>query len=220
MIFPNNCEIYRMSLQSTFIELTGKYSSDKNLIQVLWKEVEKKYSSRKRYYHTLEHLDALLSELHQVKESINNWDVILFSLFYHDSIYNSLKPDNEEKSAELANKGLGELGVDERLITECKELILATKSHQRSTNEDFNYFTDADLSVLGQDWNVYSNYYKNVRREYSVYPDMIYNPGRIKVLKHFLRMERIYKTGYFYTKLESQARLNMAKEMEVLEKKQ
>jgi predicted metal-dependent HD superfamily phosphohydrolase len=52
-----------------------------------------------------------------------------------------------------------------------------------------------------------------VRKEYLIYPDLIYNPGRKKVLHHFLAMDRIFKTDFFYNKFEQQARQNLRKEI-------
>jgi predicted metal-dependent HD superfamily phosphohydrolase len=63
---------------------------------------------------------------------------------------------------------------------------------------------------------LYSDYYKNVRKEYSIYPNLLYNPGRKKVLKHFLAMGKIFKTDYFYQKFEKNARLNLQKELDLL----
>ena len=45
------------------------------------------------------------------------------------------------------------------------------------------------------------------------YHDIIYKPGRQKVLKHFLAMNRIYKTDHFFKKYEPQARINLANEL-------
>lgn len=151
-----------------------------------------------------------------MKHEIQNWDCILFTLFYHDIVYNSLKSDNEEKSAETAEKQMKKLSVAYDTIELCKKQILATKSHDISTNSDTNYFTDADLSVLGQSWETYLSYCKNVRKEYSIYPDFVYNAGRKKVLNHFLAMNRIFKTTFFYEKFELQAKQNLLKEFELL----
>ena len=70
----------------------------------LWSEIEKQYSSTKRYYHNQTHLENLLKELLPLKELITNWDCIIFSIAYHDIVYNTLRKDNEEKSASLAEK--------------------------------------------------------------------------------------------------------------------
>jgi predicted metal-dependent HD superfamily phosphohydrolase len=203
-------------IQVSFKELIGKFTNNSHLINERWIEIERNYTSKKRHYHTLNHLENLLDLLVNVKNEIKNWDTILFSLYYHDIIYNSLKSDNEEKSAILAGKRMQELSVPQEQIELCKSQILATKAHTKAIDSDTNYFTDADLSILGQSWEMYSLYYKNVRREYSIYPDFLYNPGRKKVLNHFLSMDRIFKTDYFHQQFEVTARKNLTKELEGL----
>jgi predicted metal-dependent HD superfamily phosphohydrolase len=203
-------------LKQTFIKLLTNYTDNHRQTNELWAEIEKNYSSNKRHYHTLQHLDSLLAQLTDIKAEIQNWNTILFTLYYHDIIYNSLKSNNEEKSAELAEKRMKQILVSNDKIEHCKKQILTTKSHIQSTDSDTNYFTDADLSVLGQNWETYSLYYKNVRKEYSIYPDFVYNPGRRKVLNHFLSMDRIFKTDFFHNKFEIQAKQNLQKEIELL----
>jgi predicted metal-dependent HD superfamily phosphohydrolase len=194
----------------------SKYSVGENLAIEIWNEIEISYSGKKRCYHTLTHLENLLHQLLAVKNYIQHWDTILFTLYYHDSVYNALQSDNEEKSARLAEQRMTRMAIPAEIITDCKAQILATKKHLDNTDTDTNYFTDADLSVLGTDWGSYSTYYKNIRKEYAVYPDLVYNPGRRKVLNHFLAMERIFKTNYFYTKFEQQAKENLQKELTLL----
>lgn len=203
-------------LKDTFTGLLKNYTDNSRLVSELWAEIDEHYSGKKRHYHTLQHLDNLLAQLTGVKEEIQNWETILFTLYYHDIIYNPLKSDNEEKSAELAEKRMKQISIPDQMIDLCKRQILATKSHLRSIDSDTNYFTDADLSTFGQNWEAYSLYYKNVRKEYSIYPDLVYNPGRKKVLEHFLAMDRIFKTEFFYNKFEMQARQNLQKEIALL----
>jgi predicted metal-dependent HD superfamily phosphohydrolase len=203
-------------LKEIFIELLTKYTDNERVKNELWTEIEKNYSSKKRHYHTLQHLDNLLSQLTEVKSEIQNWETTLFTLFYHDIIYNSIKSDNEEKSAGLAEKRMKQISVSNYKIELCKKQILATKSHIKSIDSDTNYFTDADLSILGQNWETYLLYCKNVRKEYSIYPAIVYNPGRKKVLNHFLSMDRIFKTDFFYNKFETQAKQNLQQEIESL----
>ena len=204
------------NLKEIFSNLLINYTTNSSLINELWDEVEKNYSGKNRHYHTLQHLENLLITLTEVKSEIQNWESILFTLFYHDIIYTALKSDNEENSALLAEKRMQQLSVSNDIIERCKNQILATKSHSKSTDSDTNYFTDADLSVLGQPWEIYSLYYKNVRKEYAIYPDFIYNTGRKKVIQHFLSMNSIYKTDYFYNQFEKVAKENLMKELSSL----
>lgn len=204
------------NLKEIFSNLLINYTTNSSLINELWDEVEKNYSGKNRHYHTLQHLENLLITLTEVKSEIQHWESILFTLFYHDIIYTALKSDNEENSALLAEKRMQQLSVSNDIIERCKNQILATKSHSKSTDSDTNYFTDADLSVLGQPWEIYSLYYKNVRKEYAIYPDFIYNTGRKKVIQHFLSMNSIYKTDYFYNQFEKVAKENLMKELSYL----
>ncbi len=203
-------------LKKTFFDLIFIYSNDSAVANKLWNEIELNYSSKNRFYHTLSHLENLLNQLLEVKSEIKDWNCILFTLFNHDIIYKSTKSDNEEKSADFAVERMIQLSVSKLVIESCKNQILATKSHLSNENFDTNYFLDADLSVLGQGWNSYSDYFKNVRKEYSIYPDILYNSGRKKVLKHFLAMEKIFKTDYFFRKFELNARQNLQKELNLI----
>jgi predicted metal-dependent HD superfamily phosphohydrolase len=90
---------------------------------------------------------------------------------------------------------------------------MATKGHAISEDADTNYFTDADLAILGSNNDEYLQYVKSIRKEYKFYPDFVYNPGRKKVLEHFIQMPRIYKTDYFYNKYEEPARKNIIDEI-------
>lgn len=205
-----------MLLKDTFQKLVVKWVSNKELTETLWNEIEEGYSGRDRHYHTLSHLETMLSELLSVQNKIQDWDTVLFALFYHDIIYKPTRNHNEEKSADLTEARLTQLACPEDQIKKCKQLILATKTHLASTDPDVNYFTDADLSILGQGWENYSTYARNVRKEYSIYPDLIYDYGRKKVLAHFLDMSRIYKTDFFFEKFEKKAKENLARELKML----
>lgn len=203
-------------LRPTFLELAAAWRNDAAMVEGLWQEIEAAYTKKGRYYHTLQHLENMLGQLEEVKHLIGDWEVVLFSLFYHDIVYKALRKDNEEKSAELAEKRMTQLGVGPAAIGACVKQILATKGHGISPSEDTNYFTNADLSILGAEAGAYDAYARDVRKEYAVYPDIVYKPGRRKVLEHFLTMERIYKTGYFFERLEERARENLRREVEGL----
>jgi len=161
-------------------------------------------------------LEKLIDELNTCKHLIADWDTLLFSVFYHDIIYNVLKSNNEEKSADLAVKRLSAINFPKDKINTCREQIIATKSHLASINKDTNLFTDADLSILGQPTDLYVQYCAQIRNEYSIYPDIVYKPGRKKVVTHFLNMEKLFKTSYFSDKYELQAKKNLESELNML----
>ena len=199
-------------MKHIFLDLLTRYT-DKATAETLWHELELAYTHKNRHYHNLEHLKNMFNELDTVREQITDWDTVLFALFYHDAVYSATKKDNELKSAKMAINNLRHIGYDAYKASYCLDIIIATKEHLFTANNDINLFNDADLSILGQPWQVYENYYKNVRNEYGIYPDMIYNPGRKKALLHFLDMESIFKTEHFKNLYEDAARLNISKEI-------
>jgi len=205
-----------MYLKENFLQLCFNFNNDQTFINNLWHEIEQKYSEKERHYHNLNHLETMLSELEPVKNKIVNFSNLSFCVFYHDVIYDAASKYNEEKSAEFAATKLEQLGLNKIDITQIQEQILATKFHQKSINEDINYLLDADLSILGKDRQTYLAYTKKIRKEYLIYPDLLYKPGRKKVLQHFLELESIFKTDYFIDKNEIQARENIEFELKNL----
>ncbi|MGG7550635.1 HD domain-containing protein [Chryseobacterium arthrosphaerae] len=205
-----------MHLKDRFLRLCLPFHKDHERISRLWNEIETKYTEKGRYYHNLLHLDNMFQELEAVKDRISHFTLLSFAVFYHDIIYDATSQSNEEKSAVTAEKRLAELGLSYEEIMIVSDQILATKSHQKSENTDINYLLDADLSVLGKDRETYLVYTQMIRKEYSIYPDFLYKPGRKKVLRHFLELENIFKTEYFRDQYETQAKENIERELRVL----
>jgi len=203
--------------EAIFRETAGRYTPDSKLVDSLWTELYTAYTAGGRHYHSLRHLDHLLGELLAVKDRLLHWDDVVFATFYHDAVYASRKQDNEERSADMARERLTRLRYPKEGINHCVQLILATKGHSAASDVDVNIFTDADLSILGAAEAEYDRYAGNVRKEYSVYPDFLYKPGRKKVLEHFLAMPRIFKTEIFFDRYELPARENLRRELRVLE---
>lgn len=106
-------------LKETFKGLMTNFTNNNVLINEFWIEIETNYSSNGRHYHTLQHLENLFIQLTEIKSDIHNWETILFTLYYHDIVYHSLKSDNEEKSAELAEKRLKQISVSNKTIELC-----------------------------------------------------------------------------------------------------
>jgi predicted metal-dependent HD superfamily phosphohydrolase len=203
-------------LQETFTQLCLQFTTDVGLIGQCWQQLQKNYGSKKRHYHNWQHIQAMLQQLDAAKHLLFDYHTVVFAGFYHDAVYNVLKHNNEIKSAELAVLHLAQMQVPFLLQQECAQLILATQHHALSGNSDCNYFTDADLSILGSPPTVYQRYVVAIRKEYAIYPDILYNKGRQKALSHFLQMDRIFKTDFFVERYEAQARENVEGELAML----
>jgi len=203
-------------IKQEFLESLNNNTSDSEQQLTMWSEIQKNYSEPNRYYHNLTHMNAMLTELKILRKKFSNWDTIIFAIAYHDLVYDTLKSNNEELSAETATERLISISFPEKLISFCSHLILSTKKHE-SSDVETNLFIDADLSILGSDSETYMLYAKQIRREYSIFPDLVYNPGRKKMLTHFLNMSNIYKSEEFSKKYELRARANLRAELSSLQ---
>jgi predicted metal-dependent HD superfamily phosphohydrolase len=156
----------------------------------------------------------MLLLLDEYPEALEHKRDIQLTIFFHDIIYDATKKGNEEKSARIAQKLLGEHYT--QLI---QQLILSTKKHQPLNDLHENaVLLDLDLAILGSSLELYDAYRTAIRMEYNVYPNLLYNPGRKKVLQKFLEREKLYFTDYFHEKYEQQARSNLKWEIEQLDR--
>ena len=202
-------------LEDLWTQYAGRYTNDGDLVSRLWDEIAEAYSRRNRHYHTLSHLQHAMEELIPYERQIADWDVVVFAVFYHDIIYNVLSKDNEEKSAVVAGKALSDLNFPNKRTEKCKTLIILTKNHVSAGDSDGDYLLDADLSILGSAWPSYNKYVEQIRKEFGLFPDLVFRPGRIKVINHFLSMKSIFKTKEFNARYEKPARENLQRELEL-----
>jgi predicted metal-dependent HD superfamily phosphohydrolase len=214
-----------MNLEKIYSELLSNIGFSANEIQKNWIGLEKAYSKKSRHYHNLTHLKEMIASFETYRDKLQNPNEILFSIFYHDFVYSASKKDNELKSAEYAvsiftddkpdrfQKPVGFAEFDRQLVFDA---ICATQQHQYNSIEDINWLIDFDLKILAKDWEDYTIYFEKIRKEYRIYPDFLYKPGRAKALTHFLENEFIFQTEEFRGLYEEKARANIEKEILLL----
>lgn len=194
--------MFQLEFQNALVNYNPKVGQD------LYAEIQKAYSHRSRHYHTLAHLDQLVTELKPLRDQFSCWATVVFAIAYHDFVYDAIRKDNEERSAAVAAARLKQIAFSEAETERCLVFINATKKHE-PVNREVDLFTDADLSILGAVPERYQQYTIEIRKEYYMYPDLLYKPGRRKVLQRFLSMNCIYKTDEFYERYEQAARRNL-----------
>ncbi len=204
-----------MLLKQRFYDLISTYTNDKNLKESLWIEINACYIESHRSYHNLTHLSELFAYFDFYEEQIMKPDLISFSIFYHDIVYNIWKKDNEEKSALLAIERLAQVKLNSEELDSIHEQIIATKNHG-TMHHDTKWLIDFDLGILGKSPEVYSNYAKLIRKEYKRIPNILYKRGRKKVLQHFINKPFIYATQEFRSIYEKQAKINLTNELKAL----
>ncbi len=205
-----------MNLQTIWDEVASHYCQAILKREEFFKEIMSHYRQLHRHYHTSQHLKEMFAQLLPLKNSIEDWTSIVFATFFHDIIYWPTRSDNEEQSALKAMKIMEKLGVEEEGREKVRRWILITKTHEWLEDEDLQFFLDSDLAILGTPPSRYDEYRLQIRQEYKSIPDEQYRKGRIKVLQHFLQMDNIFKSEFFYRKFEEKARENLLREIEEL----
>jgi len=176
------------------------------------------YSAPERHYHTLDHLEAMFDTLARVALPEASLSTVQLAVWFHDAVYDSRAGDNEERSAALAREALALLGWSPQVREETARLILLTTTHQ-TTPDDLagQLLLDADLAILGADWQRYNDYANQIRQEYAWVAEDAYRAGRAAVLRRFLQRSRLFWTDTNYQQFEDLARSNLQRELDLLE---
>ena len=179
-----------------------------------------RYAEPQRRYHTREHIEACLDELERAPDlSGPERRILTYAIWWHDAVYDPQRPDNEEKSAELARRALAGMGEEPAVIDEVVRLVRLTEQHAPSAEDRLGaLMTSIDLSILGASPEAYDRYAAQVREEYAFVPEPLYRTGRAAVLRRFLERPRIYADAAFEARYEATARANLARELAALER--
>ncbi|RYF29127.1 MAG: hypothetical protein EOO17_02560 [Chloroflexi bacterium] len=143
-----------------------------------------RYDEPWRHYHNFEHPLELFDTIEQYRSQIQRPTVLGWVALYHDAVYEPTAPhgQNEERSAQLAEAMLPSV-LDSNTVDTVAAYIRATADHKVSdSDEDLDFFLDADLAILGAPSDRYDRYAADVRAEYSHVPDSLYVPARITIL--------------------------------------
>jgi predicted metal-dependent HD superfamily phosphohydrolase len=175
----------------------------------IYQELVSLHSQPHRHYHNLNHIAACLSEFDSVPEPALNPVAVELAIWFHDAVYDTHAPDNEERSAELASRRIAAAGGSADLRGSVSALVLATKTHDSSLHPDAPLLVDVDLSILGQPEMRFQEYETQIRGEYEWVPEKTFAEKRAEVLERFLARKRIYTTQPFFSKYETRARANL-----------
>lgn len=204
-----------LNLETEWQTVLQRYCSDDLKIDEIFQLLVEKYCEKHRAYHNLSHVSYLLEESKKVE--FEDFDVVFLATWFHDVIYEPKRNDNETESAKLAVELLQKLNIPNDKIAKIEKNILATQTHSaENLDNDGRIFLDLDLSILGANPEIYLNYSRAIRQEYSHVWNFLYRRGRRKVLESFLKRDVIYFTENLRTRFEKQARLNLANEIKEL----
>ena len=161
-------------------ELLNKWNikCDVNTVLAMWNESH-------RSYHTLNHLNDLIEQINEnkAKYSETEYEKLLITSLFHDCVYEPMKSDNEEKSADFFMECCQDkLSLDN---IDIKNMILDTKTHKATTNlsESFNYY---DMNIVERDFDSLLEWEKGIHEEFKGYGNEAYRQGRLKFLESLM----------------------------------
>lgn len=179
-----------------------------------WQEIVRYYGAANRHYHNLDHLRNLFNLKDEYHEQLQDPQIVSWSIWYHDLIYNAKRKDNEQQSAQVARERLSESNLPSEKIDQVVQYIEATAHHLSvEAKGDLAFFLDFDLAILGVDRTDYQHYAEAVRKEYRHIPGFFYRRGRKKVLRYFAEVEQLFRTPELRERFEGRARDNLAWEL-------
>lgn len=194
-------------LESHWLQLMKRLSLPQSL--GTYTQLRVAYTEPHRFYHTLQHINACLTHLDKTERLATEPDHIALALWFHDAIYQPLSSNNEQQSADWAQRFLVSLNASPALIDNVYRLIMATAHNSEPQQDDERLIVDIDLTILGAPPTIFEEFEQNIRKEYKRVPTFIYKSKRKKILQQFLARPRLYYFDYFFDMFETQARENL-----------
>ena len=190
-----------------------------------YESVVTRHREAHRHYHDLRHVRWVVRHVRELAADragggLDDVGAVVVAAFFHDIVYDPKASDNERVSAELAAEALGELRWSGERIDRVSAMISGTAHHRvdDTTSVDTAVLYAADLGVLAADPAGYSDYVRNVRREYGHLTDAAWAHGRADILRSFLDRAAIYAPVLGLGAWELRARGNLTAELDALER--
>jgi pantetheine-phosphate adenylyltransferase len=182
------------------------------------------YGGAGRFYHNLDHLVHGLSEIRvwasNTFASRHDTDLVKKAFWFHDALYDHEEGlfSNEEASAQLWLRS----GLDPAGMADVADLIRVTDHFQASavSHRLREVILSADLTILGQDDEVYLAYTRAIRAEYGHVPEQRFRDLRRQAL---LRLRARAQAGemfgdrYFAEQYNDKAIENLGREIALLD---
>ena len=172
-----------------------------------------KYNEPHRAYHNLVHIEECFAALETARHLAQRLAEVQLALWFHDAVYEPRASDNEQASADLAQRSLHDAGVERDAICRIDRLIMATRHDAPVTDDDARLVSDVDLWILASPPGRFEEYQAQIRQEYSWMAEDDFRLRRVQILRGFLDSSAIYQTEWFRSRLEESARKNISGEL-------
>lgn len=133
-----------------------------------WDTIRDHYNEPCRRYHTTEHLKEMFGFFDEYRASIEQPEMVMLAIFFHDIVYEGNPRDDEKASADVFRKYSEDMCLPEDMANSIYDWIVRTADHKCTAQDsnDCKLFMDIDLAILGTSPELYETYYKNVSEEY------------------------------------------------------
>lgn len=207
----------RDKLQSDWLRMLTGLNVPEAAARHGFDELAAAYAEPTRYYHTLDHVAAVLGTVGELADLARDLTAVRLAAWFHDASYDPHASDNEERSAALAQLRCDTWGITRPTTDSVGRLIRATKTHEVAAEDaDGAILLDADLAIFGAGQEQYNAYARAIRLEYEWVPEKDYRRGRARILRSFLQRERIYRLEQMRQRYETTARDNLGREIVAL----
>ena len=159
---------------------------DKGGIKVDYSILLSMWNESHRSYHTQNHLLDLIEQIneHKSKLSQTQYEKLILCALFHDIVYDPIRGDNEQKSADFFINCCSE--KDNIDLLEVKQMILDTKTHEAQTDLS-QLFIHFDMKVVESDYEKLLEWEKGIKEEFEpVYGKDQYKFGRLNFLESLL----------------------------------
>jgi predicted metal-dependent HD superfamily phosphohydrolase len=166
-----------------------------------------------RRYHDQSHLRGVLATIEELADYAADPDAVRLGGWYHDAVY-ACRPDDEERSAALAEVDLTALDVPPALVAEVARLIRMTIEHDPAPGDrNGEVLSDADLAGLALPAEQYRRNSALIRSEYAHVPDDEFRSGRARIIEAMLAGPGLFRTPLGRQRWEAAAEANMNAEL-------
>lgn len=178
------------------------------------------YAAPGRHYHDLRHIDTMLALSAAHRHALRDACAVDLAILFHDVVYEPSRKDNEKASAVWARRSLAALGAALPLVDTVARYVEATEHlgavAPAAVDTDLDHLLDFDLAILASEPADYDAYAAAIRREYAIYPDLLYRPGRAKALGKLLATQHLFRAPALAEAWEAKARANLSRELATL----
>ncbi|TCK04874.1 HD domain-containing protein [Marinobacterium mangrovicola] len=180
--------------------------------------LEKQYRHPGRHYHDCSHIEECLKWLDLYADTVADPDAVELAIWFHDVCYLPTPVGHEERSAQLFIRMVGNGMAAERRDKIARMIGYTTHTTPPQGAEEA-LMVDIDMASFARPWHQYLIDTVHCRLERHWLNDLEFCEGQIGFLEKMLARPSFYYSEAFKQRHEQDARTNMQRMIELLQKR-